>query len=103
VASDGIARIVRFVTVVITSGQAMFKPGLSGVSYGVGPVFDRKAIGLVPTQREHLLLFWLCERQRHCQGSIRGNAVRSAAWALRATGSVQFIYVDLSATDRAGA
>jgi hypothetical protein len=34
----------------------MFKPGLNGVSYGVGPVFDRKAIGLVPTQREQLLL-----------------------------------------------
>jgi hypothetical protein len=42
--------------VVIASGQAMFKPGLNGVSYGVGPVFDRKAIGLVPTQREQLLL-----------------------------------------------
>jgi len=37
----------------------MFKPGLNGVSYGVGPVFGRKAIGLVPTQREQLL-FRLC-------------------------------------------
>ena len=41
---------------VIASGQAIFKPGLNGVSYGVDPVFDRKAIGLVPTQREQLLL-----------------------------------------------
>ena len=41
---------------VIASGQAMFKPGLKGVSYAVGPVFDRKAIGLVPMEREQLLL-----------------------------------------------
>jgi hypothetical protein len=42
--------------VVIPSGQAMFKPGLDGFSYGVGPVFGGKAVTLVSTQREQLLL-----------------------------------------------
>ena len=42
--------------VVIPSGQAMFKPGLDGLSYGVGAVFGGKAVTLVSTQREQLLL-----------------------------------------------
>ena len=46
---------------------------------------------------------WLCEIQRRCRGLIRGTVVPSVAWALRATGSVQFIYEVLSATGQAGA
>ena len=42
--------------VVIPSGQAMFKPGLDGLSYGVGAVFGGKAVTLVSTQREQPLL-----------------------------------------------
>jgi hypothetical protein len=41
---------------VIASGQAMFKPGLDGFSYGVGPEFGGKAVTLVSTQREQPLL-----------------------------------------------
>jgi hypothetical protein len=41
---------------VIASGQAMFTPGLNGFSYGVGPVVGRKAVSLVSTQDEQLLL-----------------------------------------------
>jgi hypothetical protein len=60
----------------------MFKPGLNGVSYGVGPVFDRKAIGLVPTQREQLcfgsvLVFLLTHRR--CRLPMGLNPTSTAA------------------------
>jgi hypothetical protein len=48
---------VRLVTVwFVASGQAMFKPGLNGFSYGVGPVLGGKTVSLISTQREQLLL-----------------------------------------------
>ena len=42
--------------VLIAASQTMFKPGLDGLSHGVSPVFGGKAVTLVSTQSEQLLL-----------------------------------------------
>lgn len=54
---------------VIASGQAMLKPGLDGISYGVGPVLVGEAVTLVSTTIDRSMK---CAGLHHSESAEQG-------------------------------